>query len=160
MKTNNFSKLIIAVFVSELAGVIGSVFTIPSISTWYATLVRPTLSPPAWVFGPVWTILFVLMGVSFFLIWKNDYSAASKERRKGIILFFIQLGLNTLWSIIFFGLHNPGAAFIEIIFLWLAIFATIITFSKISKPAALLLVPYILWVSFASYLNYAVWMLN
>ena len=160
MKINNPLKLITAIVVSELAGIIGSVFTTPSISTWYATLARPALNPPAWVFGPVWTTLFALMGISLFLIWKSDPSVAPKERRRGVILFFIQLVLNTLWSIIFFGLHSPGAAFVEIIFLWLAILATIIAFAKISKPSAWLLVPYILWVSFAGYLNFSIWMLN
>ena len=173
MKINNTVKLIIAIVVSELAGIIGSIFTTPSIAGWYATLVRPTLNPPAWVFGPVWTTLFALMGISLFLIWKSDPSVAPKERRRGGILFFIQLVLNTLWSIIFFGLHNPGMAFVEIIFLWLAILAAIIAFAKISPPsssiwtteghgklAAWLLVPYILWVSFAMYLNFSIWMLN
>ena len=161
MKINNTLKLIIAIVVSELAGIIGSVFTAPAISSgWYATLIRPALNPPAWVFGPVWTTLFALMGISLFLIWKSDPSVAPKERRRGGILFFIQLALNTLWSIIFFGLHSPGGALVEIIFLWLAILATIIAFAKISKPAAWLLVPYILWVSFAGYLNYSIWVLN
>ena len=166
MKTNNTLrlrsgqafKLIIAVVVSELAGIIGSVFTTPSIPTWYATLVRPALSPPAWVFGPVWTTLFALMGIAAFLVWKKGLERRDVKVALGI--FIGQLVLNTLWSIIFFGLHNPGAAFIEIIFLWLAILATIIAFAKISKPAAWLLLPYILWVGFAGYLNFWFWMLN
>ena len=171
MKINNTFKLIIAIVVSELAGIIGSVFTTPSIAGWYATLARPTLNPPAWVFGPVWTTLFALMGIAVFLIWReydkltlSEVEGLVVRRRRQIkmalVLFGIQLVLNTLWSIIFFGSHNPGAAFVEIIFLWLAILATIITFAKISKPAAWLLVPYILWVSFAGYLNYSIWVLN
>ena len=160
MKINNTFKLIIAIVVSELAGIIGSVFTTLSIAGWYATLVKPALNPPAWVFGPVWTTIFALMGISLFLIWKSDPSVAPKERRRGGIIFFIQLVLNTLWSIIFFGLHSPGGALIEIVFLWLAILATIVVFYKISKPAAWLLVPYIAWVSFAMYLNYVIWLLN
>jgi len=160
MKINNFLKLVIAVVACEVAGIIGSVFTMPSIPTWYAGLAKPALNPPAWVFGPVWTILFALMGISLFLIWKSISSVTQKERRVGIILFFVQLALNMLWSIIFFGLHNPGVAFVDIILLWLAILATIITFAKISKLAAWLLVPYILWVSFAAYLNFALWILN
>ncbi len=165
MKLNNTAKLIIAIVVSELAGVIGAVFTTPSIPTWYAGLARPLFSPPNWIFGPVWTTLFALMGISFFLIWK-DYSLIRANRRVvqiwkwGVSFFILQLILNTLWSIIFFGLHNPGGAFAEIIILWLAILATIIAFAKISRIAAWLLVPYILWVSFAGYLNYAIWMLN
>ena len=171
MKINNTFKLVIAVIVSELAGIIGSVFTTPSIAGWYAGIVKPALNPPAWVFGPVWTTLFVLMGIAAFLVW-SSYAEASADKKKGIkvalILFGTQLVLNTLWSIIFFGstsltingLNNIGIALIEIVFLWLAILATIIAFAKISKPAAWRLVPYILWVSFAMYLNYAIWALN
>ncbi|MBI2459251.1 MAG: tryptophan-rich sensory protein [Parcubacteria group bacterium] len=164
MKINNTFKLIIAIIVSEMAGIIGSVFTTPSIAGWYAGIVKPALNPPAWVFGPVWTTLFALMGVSAWLIWKklDSGSEAGMTKRVKIALgiFLGQLVLNTLWSIIFFGLHSPGGALIEIAFLWLAILATIIAFAKISKPAAWFLVPYILWVSFAIYLNYAIWMLN
>ena len=163
MKINNFFKLVIAIAVSEVAGIIGAFFTTPSIAGWYAGIVKPALNPPAWVFGPVWTTLFALMGIAAFLIW-SSYAEASADKKKGIkvalILFGTQLVLNTLWSIIFFGLHSPGGALIEIVFLWLAILATIIAFYKISKLAAWLLVPYILWVSFAMYLNYAIWALN
>jgi translocator protein len=158
MKINNTFKLIIAIVVSELAGIIGSVFTTPSIAGWYAGIVKPALNPPAWVFGPVWTTLFVLMGISAFLIWRKGLDR--KDVKIALGIFLGQLVLNTLWSIIFFGLHSPGGAFIEIIFLWLAILATIIAFAKISKPAMWLLLPYILWVSFAGYLNYSIWMLN
>lgn len=161
MKISNTFKLIIAIVVCQLAGIIGSLFTMPAIqSGWYAQLVKPEIAPPNWIFAPVWTTLFSLMGVSLFLVWKSDFSANAKEQRKGIALFFIQLVLNALWSIIFFGLRSPGGAFVEIIFLWLAIFATIIAFAKISRPAAWLLVPYILWVSFAGYLNLMIWILN
>src|SRR3990167_6171172 len=167
MKINNTFKLIIAIVVSEAAGVIGSVFTTPSIAGWYVGIVKPALNPPAWVFGPVWTTLFALMGIAAFLVWKKGLDRRDVKIALGI--FLGQLALNTLWSIIFFGLHSPGGALIEIAFLWLAILATIIAFAKISPPsssiwttdghgklAALLLVPYILWVSFASYLNYAI----
>ena len=164
MKINNTFKLIIAIVVSELAGIIGSVFTSPSIAGWYATLVRPALNPPAWVFGPVWTILFALMGIAAFLVWSSYAKATDGQEKRNIkmalVLFGMQLILNTLWSIIFFGLHSPGGAFVEIIFLWLAILATIIAFAKISRPTIWLLLPYILWVSFAGYLNYSIWMLN
>ena len=163
MKINNTFKLIIAIIVSELAGIIGAFFTTPSIAGWYATLVKPALNPQAWVFGPVWTTLYALMGIAAFFVW-SSYAKASEDKKQGIkialVLFGIQLVLNTLWSIIFFGLHSTGGAFIEIVFLWLAILATIIAFYKISRPAAWLLVPYILWVSFAMYLNYAIWALN
>jgi len=155
---NNLLKLIIAIVVSELAGVIGSLFTAPSVTTWYPALVKPALNPPAWVFGPVWTTLFALMGIAAYLIWRKGLNRKNVKIALGI--FIGQLVLNTLWSIIFFGWHSPGGAFAEIIFLWLAILATIIVFARISKPAAWLLVPYLLWVSFAAYLNYVIWALN
>ncbi|MFH1392317.1 MAG: TspO/MBR family protein [bacterium] len=158
MQLNNFFKLIIAVIVSELAGIIGSIFTVSAIPTWYAELVKPALSPPNWLFGPVWTTLYFLMGIAAFLVWKRGFER--KNIKIALGLFCIQLFLNALWSIIFFGLHSPGAAFIEIIVLWLAIIIAIIAFSKISKPAAWLLAPYIIWVSFAAYLNYVIWILN
>lgn len=164
MKFNKISKLIIAIIVPQLAGGIGSLFTMPSIPTWYANLVKPAINPPAWVFAPVWTTLFLLMGVAAFLVWSSDAKASEGKEKKvikiALILFIVQLALNVIWSIIFFSLHSPGGAFIEIIFLWLAILATIIAFAKISKLAAWLLVPYILWVSFATYLNFFLWHLN
>jgi benzodiazapine receptor len=158
MRVNNFLKLIIAVGVSELAGGIGSLFTSSAIPTWYATLERPLLSPPNWIFGPVWTTLYFLMGVAAFLVWKKGFER--KDVKVALGVFGVQLALNCAWSIIFFGLQNPAAAFVEIIFLWLTILATIVLFSKISRPAVWFLVPYILWVSFAGYLNYLIWILN
>lgn len=158
MKIKDGFKLIIAIVIAELAGIIGSVFTMPSVTGWYTSIIKPSLNPPAWVFGPVWTTLFVLMGIAAFLIWKKGLDRRDVKIALG--MFLGQLVLNTLWSIIFFGLHSPGGALIEIVFLWLAILITIIAFARISKPAAWLLVPYILWVSFAMYLNYALWTLN
>ncbi len=158
MKINNTFKLIIAIVVSELAGVIGSLFTVSAIPTWYAGLVKPALNPPAWVFGPVWTTLFALMGIAAFLVWKKGLDR--RDVRIALGIFIGQLVLNTLWSIIFFGLHSPGWALIDITLLWLAILGTIIVFYKISRPAMFLLLPYILWVSFAGYLNYSIWTLN
>ncbi|MFA6106668.1 MAG: TspO/MBR family protein [Patescibacteria group bacterium] len=158
MRINNFFKLVIAVGVSQMAGVIGALFTTPSIDGWYAGIVKPAFNPPAWIFGPVWTTLFALMGIAALLVWKKGLERRDVKIALGV--FIGQLALNTLWSIIFFGLHSPGGALIEIIFLWLAILATIIAFAKISRPAMWLLLPYILWVSFAGYLNYAIWALN
>lgn len=158
MKINNTFKLIIAIVVSELAGIIGSVFTVSSIPTWYAGLAKPELSPPNWIFGPVWTTLYFLMGVAAFLVWKKGLDR--RDVKIALIIFGGQLLLNTLWSIIFFGLHNPFWALVDIIALWLAIIFAIMAFYKISRPAAYLLLPYILWVSFAMYLNYAIWTLN
>ena len=158
MKLNNFFKLIIAIGVSELAGIIGSVFTNSAIPNWYAGLVKPALNPPAWVFGPAWTTLYALMGIAAFLIWRMGWER--KEVKMALGVFGIQLSLNSVWSIIFFGLQNPGWALVDIVFLWLAIVWTMVVFYKISRPAAYLLVPYLLWVSFASYLNYSIWVLN
>ncbi len=150
-------KLIISLLIPQLAGGIGSVFTVGSVKDWYLVLVKPALNPPAWVFGPVWTTLFLLMGYALYLVWTDE---SGKSRRLAYSAFGIQMILNTLWSVIFFGLHYPGGALLEMIFLWLGILGTIITFAKISRPAAWLLVPYILWVSFAGYLNYSIWILN
>jgi tryptophan-rich sensory protein len=158
MKKNDILKVLIAIAVSELAGIIGSVFTAPAIPGWYESLVKPGLNPPSWVFAPVWTILFALMGIAAFLVWKKGVD--QKKVKIALSLFVVQLVLNTLWSIIFFGLKNPGMAFVEIIILLIAILATFIAFLKVSRPAALLLLPYICWVAFASYLNFAIWSLN
>ncbi len=171
---NNFLKLTLAIVVSELAGVIGALYTTPAIqSGWYAGLIKPAINPPAWIFGPVWTTLYALMGVAAFLVWRKmgggeiaasprDAGLPRNDKRIKIALsiFLGQLVLNTLWSIIFFRLHLLGGAFIEIISLWFAILATIVAFAKISRPAAYLLLPYILWVTFAAYLNYSIWTLN
>lgn len=162
MKLSNPAKLIISLALPQLAGGIGSLFTMNAIPTWYRSLVKPELAPPNWVFGPVWTTLFVLMGIALYLVWKKwaILPWSRTQKRLALTVFGAQLVLNTLWSIIFFGLQSPGSALIEIVFLWLAIVATIVMFAKVSKPAAWLLVPYLLWVSFASYLNFTIWSLN
>ncbi len=147
----------ICILICLSAGFIGSFFTASSIPTWYAGIAKPSFNPPGWIFGPVWTILYVLMGVSLFLVIKNGFS---KKNKTALNYFSVQLILNALWSILFFGLKNPLLAFIEIIFLWFFILMTILSFYKISKWASYLLVPYLLWVSFASVLNYFIWMLN
>ncbi len=158
MRTRTILGAAVAISLSELAGIVGSVFTAPAIGTWYATLAKPAINPPAWVFGPVWTTLFALMGIAAFLVWQKGWRR--RDVRIALGIFAVQLVLNTLWSIIFFGLHNPGAALIEIGVLWLAIVATIVAFARISRPAAWLLAPYIAWVSFAGYLNFLLWTLN
>lgn len=157
-KGKNILKLIVAVLIAELAGIIGSFFTTPSISSWYASLARPALNPPSWVFAPVWTTLFALMGIAAFLVWKKGFE--QKGVKIALRIFVYQLILNTSWSIIFFGEHKPGLAFLDLVLLWLAIIATIFYFSKVSKAAAWLLAPYILWVTFAGYLNFSIWQLN
>ena len=158
MKIKDILKLIVAVLIVELAGVIGSFFTIPSISGWYSNLVKPVLNPPNWIFAPVWTTLYALMGVAAFLIWRHGLR--QRRTKFALAIFSAQLVLNVLWSIIFFGFQNPFLAFIEVIILWLAIVWTIFVFYKISRLAACLLMPYILWVSFAGYLTYSIWVLN
>lgn len=158
MKLRELFGVAIAILVCETAGIIGSIFTASSVATWYATLAKPALNPPAWVFGPVWTTLYALMGIAAFLVWRKGLEHRDVKIALGI--FAVQLVLNTLWSVIFFGLHSPGGALVEIVFLWLAILATIISFARISKPAAWLLIPYVAWVGFAAYLNFTIWMLN
>ncbi|MBI4250411.1 tryptophan-rich sensory protein [Candidatus Uhrbacteria bacterium] len=158
MQSGNAIKLVIAIGISELAGIVGSVFTVSAIPVWYADLVKPAFNPPAWVFGPVWTVLYALMGIAAFLVWKKGWTQKNVKVALGV--FGAQLTLNAAWSILFFGLRNPGFAFADITVLWLLIAATIVAFYRISRPAAYLLVPYILWVSFAAYLNYAIWILN
>jgi tryptophan-rich sensory protein len=156
-KKINIVKLIVSIVIAQLAGIIGSLFTITSSNSWYANLIKPSFNPPNWIFGPVWTLLYLLMGVSLYLIW---VSKNSRNRKIGLYLFFTQLVLNSLWSILFFGLQNPLFAFIEIIILWLAILLTIIYFYKVNKKAAYLLIPYILWVTFATILNFSIFILN
>ena len=156
MKTKNFFKLVASIVVCEGAGAIGTVFTVSSVKAWYPTLHMPVLSPPSWVFGPVWTILYFLMGVALYLIWQSN----AKERTRALWLFGLQLALNAIWSPVFFGAHAIGSALAIIVLMWAAIVMTILVFKKISRTAGWLLVPYILWVSFATYLNFALWWLN
>ncbi|MFH1770132.1 MAG: TspO/MBR family protein [archaeon] len=152
----NYFKLIASIIITQLAGFIGSFFTVSSVSTWYLTLNKPFFNPPSWLFGPVWITLYLLMGISLYIVWNNKTNTS----KKALTFFGIQLVLNTLWSILFFGLKNPFIAFIEIMILWVFILFTIIYFRKESKTAAWLLVPYILWVSFAAILNLAIFLLN
>ena len=151
-------KLAISILINLLAGFIGSIFTTPQISTWFATLKKPSFSPPNWLFGPVWTALFILMGISLFLVWRKGLNYPSVKI--ALIIFGAQLLLNILWSFLFFAQRAPLTGFIEIILLWVMILITILVFYPISKTAGLLLIPYILWVSFASILNFSLWRLN
>jgi len=161
MKLASWQKLAISICVPLLAGVIGSVFTAPAITSWYASLNKPSFNPPNWVFAPVWTLLYVLMGIALFLVWnKKNKGKGMPVARKGIVIFAIQLFLNALWSLAFFGMHSPKAGLVVIALLWIAIIANIILFRKVSRTAALLLVPYILWVSFAAALNLAIMIIN
>ncbi|HOI13928.1 MAG TPA: tryptophan-rich sensory protein [Methanoculleus sp.] len=152
------TQFAIAIAVCLLAGFIGSLFTTPAIPTWYAGLIKPALNPPAWVFGPVWTTLYILMGIALYLVWSKGWER--KNVQVATAIFAVQLALNVLWSYLFFGMQAPFFAFIEIILLWIAIFMTIAAFYRVSVPAAVLLVPYIIWVTFAAYLNYGIYVLN
>lgn len=158
MRLNKTYKFIIAIVVSELAGVIGAIFTTGAIPTWYSTLQKPEFTPPSWFFGYVWVILYFLMGLAAYLVWSSKVS--QKKVGSALGMFVVQLAMNASWSVVFFGGHNLTYALIDIGLLWLAIMATINYFGRISKPAAWLLMPYLLWMSFAVYLNYAIWKLN
>ena len=149
-------KLIIAILIPQLAGVIGSVFTVSSVSGWYLTLEKPELNPPSWVFGPVWTALFLMMGYALYVVWTSD----APKKKAALWAFGSQLVLNIFWSVLFFGMKSPVAAAVEIVILWLAIAINIYFFSKVSRVAAWLLAPYIFWVTFAAYLNFSIWKLN
>ena len=139
-----------------LAAGLGSLFTMISLGTWYTALVKPSWNPPSWIFGPVWTVLYGMMAVAGWLVWRRGGPRA----RTALQLFAVQLVLNVGWSAVFFGLQMPGLAFAEILALWVAIAATLRTSWRVSRPAGILLVPYLLWVSFAAVLNFAIWRLN
>jgi tryptophan-rich sensory protein len=174
-------KFIISIVTCEMAGLIGAIFTTPKINTWYATLNKPLFTPPGYFIGLVWNILFFLMGIALYLVWSKKWAIEVQpegQKRKSwnrfseklwfgswreentMAIFFLQLFLNILWSVIFFGWQSPGLAFFELIMLWFAILYTIVNFYRISKNAAYLLIPYILWVSFAGFLNFTIWRMN
>lgn len=153
-----YAALALAGWVSLCVGVgaSASLVTASSVRDWYPTIAKPTWTPPNGVFGPVWTVLYVAMGVAAWYVWQTR---RSPERRVALVLFGVQLGLNAAWSVIFFGLRAPGPAAVEIVLLWVAIAATIVAFRRIRPIAAALLVPYLAWVSFAAALNVAIWRL-
>jgi tryptophan-rich sensory protein len=155
---SKLSRLITAILVCEGIGLISTPFTISAIQNWYRYLNKPSFSPPNWVFGPVWTVLYFMMGVSAYLIWVKGLK--NKKVKVALIYFLIQLFLNFIWSILFFGLRSPLLALIDIIILWSMIVLTIRKFITISKPASYLLVPYLTWVSFATLLNFSITVLN
>lgn len=162
LKTIKMNKItrILAVVVTCLAiGYFSGMVTRSAITTWYPTLVKPSFNPPNWIFAPVWSMLYVMMGVAAGLVW--DRIDAEKEVvKKALILFAIQLALNALWSYLFFGLKNPMLASLEVIILWLMIYETYIQFAKINKIAGYLLIPYLFWVGFATILTVSIWFLN
>jgi translocator protein len=155
---NNGVKLVISLAACISVGLIGSILTRGSISTWYTFLQKPAFSPPNWVYAPVWFLLYILMGISAFLVWRMGMKQF--HVREGLVIFLIQLILNTFWSFAFFGLKSTIAGLLVIVPLWTAILLTIINFYRISRTASLLLLPYILWVSFATALNFSIYLLN
>jgi len=150
-------KLAISVFIPLIVGFLGSFFTSGSVNSWFVTINKPFFNPPSFVFAPVWTILYILIGLSFYLVWSKNFG---KEKQKVVAVYSLQLFLNLLWSFLFFGLKSPLFALIDIVFLWFAIIANIVLFYKVSKNAGYLLIPYLLWVAFASILNFSIFILN
>lgn len=157
IRTKKFLGVIFFIAICELAGVIGSLFTVSSISTWYEGISKPGFTPPGWLFGPVWTILYALMGVALYLLWSQK---RNRKARVILIIFFFQLILNTVWSIIFFGLKNIGLALVDIVILDIMVIAIIVLAYKDNRLVSWLLSPYLAWILFASLLNFAIWKLN
>ena len=146
-----------AVAICFAAAGVGSLYTTPAIPGWYASLEKPAWTPPAWLFGPVWTLLYLSMAVAVWLVWRERGAAGAGA---ALALFAVQLALNALWSVVFFGWRRPDLALVEIFFLWAAIFATTLSFRRVSQFAAWLMWPYLLWVTFAGFLNLSIWRLN
>jgi tryptophan-rich sensory protein len=157
-KLKDILKLLISIVACQSAGLIGSIFTVKAIPTWYAALQKPSFTPPNWLFAPAWGTLYLFMGISAFLIWQRGLG--NPQVKRALIVFLIQLALNTLWSVVFFGLESPLYGVIVIVALWIAILLTMLKFFKISAAAFWLLLPYLLWVTFAAVLNISVWILN
>ena len=157
MSRSNIIKLAVSLLLPLSIGAVAGMFTSQTVPTWYASLNRPLFNPPNWIFGPVWTTLYILLGSSFFLIWKEH---PSKERNLAIKVFSIQMLLNFAWSFLFFYFNLIGVAFIEIILLWISIAAMIYLFYKIKPAAAYLNIPYLLWVGYATILNAGYYFLN
>jgi benzodiazapine receptor len=150
----NYAKLVVSIGICLLVAFIAGMFTSSSVSTWYANLNKPSFNPPSWLFGPVWTVLYILMGISLYLVWNANGS------KTALVFFGVQLALNFAWSFLFFSMHNPLVAFVDILLLLSMIVLTTIQFYPISRTAAYLFIPYILWVSFASILNFSIYWLN
>lgn len=150
-------KYLYAIAITLITGAVAGIVTASEVGSWYAALQKPSFNPPNYLFGPVWTALYILMGIALAIVWRKP---ASPSRNRAMKFFFTQLLLNFLWSFIFFYFHLTGWALVEIIILWIFIFITIILFYGQSKAAAWLMVPYIFWVSFATVLNTAIWQLN
>jgi tryptophan-rich sensory protein len=158
MEKNEIFRLILSIIICQMAGIIGSIFTASSVASWYTTLVKPSFAPPGFYIGLIWIVLFTLMGISLFLIWRETPS--NLAARIALYFFAAQLIVNVLWSVAFFGMRSPISGLVVIAFLWVLILITIIKFGPINRTAALLLIPYIVWVSIAAYLNFSIWRLN
>jgi len=158
MNAIRFRKLLTSIIIVQVAGLIGSAASFRAINSWYAFLVKPTFNPPNWLFGPVWTTLYILMGVALYRVWNKGLG--KKRVRVAFWLFIVHLFFNTGWSVVFFGFHSLFGGFIALLVLWAMIVALIWKFYEIDRWAAFLLVPYLLWVSFAGVLNVALWLLN
>lgn len=156
---NKFTKILVMVVTCIGVGYLSGELTREGVATWYTTIEKPSFNPPNWVFAPVWSTLYVMMGLAAGLVW-NRIEMQREDVRKGLIFFWIQLALNALWSYLFFGLHNPLLALIEIVILWLMIYETMVQFGKVNKIAGYLLIPYLLWVTFATVLTTSIWWLN
>jgi len=158
MGARDIVKLVVSIIACQCAGFIGSLATTPNIPTWYAALEKPFFTPPSWLFAPAWITLYLLMAIAAFLIWRKGLW--EEGVKCALIVFLVQLVLNALWSVVFFGLQSPLYGMVVIIALWIAILLTIIKFFRLSTAAGWLMIPYILWVSFASALNISIWVLN
>jgi benzodiazapine receptor len=144
----------------EFVGIAGGLFTANEIRTWFSALEKPFLNPPSWIFGPVWTVLYALMAIAVFLVWKKRRGQQSQEVKKAVGLFLVQLLLNALWTPLFFGAHQLGIALLDIALMLIFILLTMRAFFPVSRVAAYLLIPYAAWVLFATYLNAAFWYLS
>ncbi len=157
-KPYQFCKLAIAIIICELVGIVSALFSKVVGNVWFASIVKPSWNPPGYLFGPVWTTLYLLMGISIWIIWISNNNQLQKQ--KAFSIFIVQLLFNFCWSIIFFRYHQIDVALFDIVILLISIIITMVSFYKINKLAAWLLLPYLLWVSFASFLNYTIWSLN
>lgn len=153
----DWAVLLGSIVICELAGIVPAILTAEDVATWYPTLVKPAFAPPSWLFGPVWTTLYLLMGVALYLVWRSD---RGRLRRVALAAFGVQLVLNAAWSLVFFGSREIFGGLVVIIALLVSILVTIAAFARIDRRAAILLVPYLLWVGFATALNYELWRLN
>lgn len=152
------APFVVGIAICQTAGLIGSIFTRAGQREWFPSLDKPDFNPPAWVFGPVWTLLYAMMGIAAGIVWREGRE--TRDGRLGLQLFGLQLGLNTLWSALFFGARSPFTALIDIVALWIAIVATIVVFARTSRVAAVLMLPYLAWTTFATVLNATIWQIN